>query len=67
MRAIELGLINDANMFNPQWMRYRPQYNEIAASHRLALLSKDYEWYSQFGWAEDTGVKPETYEYIWPI
>jgi hypothetical protein len=67
MRALELGIIDDANMFNPDWMRYRPQYKKIAASHRLALLSKDYEWYSQFNWEEDPGVRPETYEYIWPV
>jgi hypothetical protein len=67
MRALDLGLIDTDNMFNPQWMRYQPQYKEIAASHRLALLNKDYEWYSQFGWEEDPGVKPETYDYIWPV
>lgn len=66
-RAIELGLIESGNMFNPQWMRYQPQYKEIASSHRLALLSKEYEWYSQFGWPEDPGYRPETYEYVWPV
>jgi hypothetical protein len=66
-RAIELGIIKDDNMFNPQWMSYQPQYKEIASSHRLALLSKEYEWYSQFNWPEDPGYRPETYEYIWPV
>jgi hypothetical protein len=67
MRAVKLGIITDENMFNPQWMRYQPQYREIASSHRRALLSKEYEWYSQFGWPEDTGSRPETYDYIWPV
>jgi hypothetical protein len=67
MRAVKLGIITDENMFNPQWMRYQPQYKEIASSHRRALLSKEYEWYSQFGWPEDTGSRPETYDYIWPV
>jgi len=66
-RAIELGLIESGNMFNPQWMSYQPQYKKIASSHRLALLSKEYEWYSQFGWPEDPGYRPETYEYVWPV
>jgi len=65
--ALDLGIIDDSNMFNPQWMRYQPQYKEIAASHRAALLSKDYEWYSQFNWPEDKGYRVETYEYVWPV
>jgi hypothetical protein len=67
LRAVELGLLEDSESSNPAWMSYQPQYKEIASSHRLALLNKDYEWYSQFGWAEDTGFRPETYEYIWPV
>ena len=39
----------------------------IAASHRLALLVKDYNWYSQFNWEEDPGYPPTTYEYTWPV
>jgi hypothetical protein len=49
----------------PAWMRVEDKYEAIASSHRLALLTKEYEWYSQFGWAEDTGTAPSTYEYIW--
>lgn len=40
---------------------------EVATTHRTALLSKYYEWYSQFQWAEDTGSQPPTYEYLWVI
>jgi hypothetical protein len=40
---------------------------EVATTHRTALLSKHYEWYSQFQWAEDTGSQPPTYEYLWVI
>jgi hypothetical protein len=67
MRAIELGIIEDSSPLNPAWMAYQPQYKEIASSHRLALLSKEYEWYSQFEWPEDCGSRPETYDYIWPV
>jgi hypothetical protein len=42
-------------------------FKDIAISHRVALLNKDYEWYSQFKWPEDKGNRPETYEYIWPV
>lgn len=31
------------------------------ASHRAALLFKNFEWYSQFGWGEDP-----VYDYVWP-
>jgi len=40
---------------------------EVATTHRTALLAKHYEWYSQFNWAEDTGTAPLTYEYLWVI
>lgn len=49
----------------PYWMNNTARFEFIAESHRQALLCKDYEWYSQFGWAEDTGTKPTTYEYVW--
>jgi hypothetical protein len=43
------------------------QGNVVATTHRLALLVKDYEWYSKFGWDEDPGYPPTEYEYIWPV
>ena len=33
----------------------------LHASHRAALLAKDYAWYSQFGWSESPGI-----DYYWP-
>lgn len=49
--------------YYPSWFA---AYGEaVASSHRTALLVKNYDWYSQFGWSEDTGVVPETYEYVW--
>ena len=32
------------------------------SSHRAALLAKDLDWYSQFGWTEEPKI-----DYIWPI
>jgi hypothetical protein len=65
-RAIELELLSRPTT-NPYWMSNMNDFSLIASSHRTALLNKDYEWYSQFKWPEDTGVRPETYEYIWPV
>ena len=66
MRATELGRI-DGHSDNPNWLSSFDQFREIASSHRVALLNKDYEWYSQFKWREDTGSRPESYDYIWPV
>lgn len=49
----------------PWWMADKSKFEQIASSHRQALLVKDYEWYSQFGWAEDRGIAPTSYEYLW--
>lgn len=35
---------------------------EFHSKHRAALLAKDFDWYSQFGWEE----KPEV-NYMWPV
>lgn len=50
----------------PAWMTDKHLYELVASSHRLALLNKDYHWYSQQNWAEDTGTRPDHYAYIWP-
>jgi hypothetical protein len=63
-RAWQLGYIGAFHTV-PSWMQDSAKFEAIASSHRLALLAKDYQWYSQFGWAEDTGTAPTTYEYIW--
>lgn len=63
--AGELGIIDVTNVVFPEWMQDADFYGAIKSSHRTALLSKNYEWYSQFGWAEDPGFQPETYEYVW--
>lgn len=64
MSAYEHGLFNYVQQ-KPYWMADQHMFESMASSHRLALLTKDYEHYSQFGWAEDAGVAPETYEYVW--
>lgn len=67
IQAVKLGRITAESHRYPAWMKDKELFDQIAASHRMALLNKDYEWYSQFGWAEDPGHRPETYEYIWPV
>jgi hypothetical protein len=51
----------------PSWVTDQELYEKIASTHRQALLVKDYAWYSQFDWPEDTGVAPTEYDYIWPV
>jgi hypothetical protein len=34
----------------------------VHSSHRAALLFKNYEWYSQFGWEEEPKM-----DYYWPV
>ena len=64
VRAYEIGEIGTLGSV-PSWMQDQEKFEVIASSHRKALLAKDYEWYSQFNWAEDTGVRPDGYEYVW--
>lgn len=48
----------------PRWMKTLSVL-DVTSSHRLALLVKNYQWYSQFGWPEDPGYEPTEYEYVW--
>ena len=66
LRGVELGRVSTPT-YSPSWVANLEQFKIIAASHRVALLSKDYDWYSQFDWPEDTGSRPETYDYVWPV
>jgi hypothetical protein len=52
---------------HPDWLEDMRTSDSVTSSHRLALLVKDYEWYSQFGWEEDPGYPPVDYEYTWPV
>lgn len=65
--ALSKGILSSSFSTNPAWISDMATFKKIASSHRTALLVKDYEWYSQFGWAEDPGTKPETYDYVWPV
>lgn len=66
IQAIKLGRITAESHRLPAWMRNKNLFDQISSSHRMALLNKDYEWYSQFGWPEDFGSRPDSYEYVWP-
>jgi len=59
-QAYELGLITEFRV--PQWSRDKELYSRIVDTHRQALLVKDYEFYSQFNWADE---KPVSYDYLW--
>lgn len=60
--ALRLNL--SFSLDKPRWMKTLSVL-DVTSSHRLALLAKNYEHYSQFGWPEDFGTAPETYEYVW--
>lgn len=62
--AVENNLI-DETQEAPKWMVDKIKFEQIASSHRQALLVKDYSWYTQFHWDEDKGVTPSHYDYIW--
>ena len=49
----------------PVWIINKAKFEEIASSHRQALLVKDYSWYRRFNWPEDNGVTPRGYAYVW--
>ena len=63
--AVSLGRIGSSEL--PEWLIDEAMFAEIAATHRQALLVKEYSWYHQFRWPEDTGVAPTEYKYIWPV
>jgi hypothetical protein len=63
--AVKLGRIQD-RLTMPSWMKDTDKFERLASTHRVALLRKDYSWYSQFGWTEDKGYRPEYYQYLWP-
>ena len=65
-QALKLNLVRDEQPTpRPLWMLDQHLLDGITSSHRTALLCKKYEWYKQFGWNEDMGIAPVSYEYIW--
>lgn len=62
-RGYKDTLLEYFNSLPCEWVKLPQWYgNEtFHSSHRQVLLSKDFGWYSQFGWRE----QPK-YEYWWP-
>lgn len=67
--AFENALLPDHRFDNrPAWLINSDRLALIVASHRKALLVKNYEHYSQFDWSENTYTAttiPREYEYVW--
>ncbi len=63
--GVSMNRISDKFIL-PTWIEDKPKFDQLASTHRVALLWKDYDWYSQFNWQEDTGTRPEYYQYLWP-
>jgi len=53
---LEIYNIDGLNIEYPLWLGNE----EFHASHRAALLAKDYSYYSKYGWTEEPRIK-----YIW--
>lgn len=64
-KALELGRISE-ELILPKWMQDTQYFETLCSTHRQALLCKNYDWYKQFNWAEDTGIAPASYDYVWP-
>ncbi len=60
---IEMAKHNDTGA--PPWFGD----DKFHASHRRALLYKNKEWYSQFGWTEEPDVPNAKgkFNYVWPV
>jgi len=63
--ALKLGRIS-SDLVLPPWMTDTDYFSRLCSTHRTALLCKNYDWYKQFNWPEDTGTAPAAYEYLWP-
>jgi hypothetical protein len=52
------------NLVLPPWLGD----DRLHSSHRAALLYKNYDWYSKFGWSEKSAVPDENgrLPYYWP-
>jgi hypothetical protein len=66
--ALNLNLVHDHQPAQlPDWFNDEQLLDGITSSHRTALLAKRYDWYNRFGWSEDTGAIPASYEYVWAV
>ncbi|MBU2297170.1 MAG: MSMEG_6728 family protein [Gammaproteobacteria bacterium] len=51
----------------PAWLRHPKISKKLIDSHRSALLAKNPEWYSQFGWdVEPMDLSEKPLPYFWP-
>lgn len=67
LAADKKGIVKLGDGINePSWWNDEETMKKVISSHRRALLVKNYEWYHNLEWAEDTEFYPETYEYVWP-
>ena len=62
---INRGYNNNMLFIEPEGKIIYPHWlgeEDFHSAHRQTLLSKNFEWYSQFNWKEEP-----KYEYIWPV
>ena len=62
---VSRGYANNMPFMKPEGeIIFPPWFGDIKvhSSHRAALLMKDFDWYSKFGWKELPEIK-----YYWPV
>lgn len=64
IEKIKFEMAKHINTGPPKWLGN----DNFHASHRKALLFKNYEWYKQFGWKETPDIPDENgkLNYFWP-
>ena len=64
-RLQQLAVEKDTASNKPFWLGDE----RLHSSHRAILLSKNYEWYKQFGWNEEPAIRgsDSRWPYFWPI
>lgn len=66
-KAISLGLVDvKSSSEPPKWWQDKATMKSVIASHRRALLVKNFDWYHRWSWVEDKEANPQAYEYVWP-
>lgn len=65
-KAVAKGKVASLDILTlPTWIKDKTKLEDVAKSHRTALLNKNYEYYSQHRWKEGRTGKPDSYEYVW--
>jgi hypothetical protein len=61
----KLKVLPIRRQYDPPWLGRE----DLHSAYRSALLYKDFEWYSRFGWDEKPAIPDErgSLPYVWPV